>query len=122
MLCPPAGGGGASKLNIDAVMAQLEELGGRYPFQIPAFFALILRAFSVIEGIALQVRVLQPRCCGTLARPLCLGCGGVRTHACRKPPFCHKSHHLIPEPYQSHLPPPMGEIHHLHSAAERSCM
>lgn len=26
-----------------------------YPFSIPPFFALILRAFSVIEGIALTV-------------------------------------------------------------------
>jgi hypothetical protein len=38
-----------------AVMAELEELGSRYPFRIPPFFALILRAFSVIEGIALAV-------------------------------------------------------------------
>jgi aarF domain-containing kinase len=36
-------------------MAELEELGSRYPFRIPPFFALILRAFSVIEGIALAV-------------------------------------------------------------------
>lgn len=36
-------------------MAELEQLGNRYPFRIPAFFALILRAFSVIEGIALAV-------------------------------------------------------------------
>ena len=34
-------------------MGELEALGRNYPFQIPAFFALILRAFSVIEGIAL---------------------------------------------------------------------
>ena len=26
-----------------------------YPFQVPSYFALILRAFSVIEGIALRV-------------------------------------------------------------------
>ncbi|KAG2502091.1 hypothetical protein HYH03_000583 [Edaphochlamys debaryana] len=49
------GGGGASKVNIDKVMADLEALGDKYPIQIPAFFALILRAFSVIEGIALRV-------------------------------------------------------------------
>eukprot|EP00775_Hariotina_reticulata_P007498 gene7498-7708_t len=50
-----SGGGGATKLNIDAVMAELEDLGSSYPFSIPPFFALILRAFSVIEGIALAV-------------------------------------------------------------------
>ena len=50
-----SGGGGATKLNIDAVMGELEDLGKRYPFSIPPFFALILRAFSVIEGIALGV-------------------------------------------------------------------
>ena len=38
-----------------AVMAELETLGKVYPFSIPPFFALILRAFSVIEGIALTV-------------------------------------------------------------------
>lgn len=37
------------------VMAELETLGKVYPFSIPPFFALILRAFSVIEGIALTV-------------------------------------------------------------------
>jgi aarF domain-containing kinase len=36
-------------------MAELEELGSRFPFRIPPFFTLILRAFSVIEGIALAV-------------------------------------------------------------------
>eukprot|EP00198_Chlamydomonas_reinhardtii_P007169 XP_001696505.1 predicted protein [Chlamydomonas reinhardtii] len=49
------GGGGASKVNIDKVMADLEALGESYPITIPPFFALILRAFSVIEGIALRV-------------------------------------------------------------------
>ncbi|KIZ06883.1 putative aarF domain-containing protein kinase [Monoraphidium neglectum] len=36
-------------------MGELEGLGRDYPFSIPPFFALILRAFSVIEGIALKV-------------------------------------------------------------------
>ncbi|KAG2445378.1 hypothetical protein HYH02_008842, partial [Chlamydomonas schloesseri] len=49
------GGGGASKVNIDKVMSDLEALGESYPITIPPFFALILRAFSVIEGIALRV-------------------------------------------------------------------
>ena len=33
----------------------MENLTREYPFQIPSYFALILRAFSVIEGIALRV-------------------------------------------------------------------
>ncbi|GLC71027.1 hypothetical protein PLESTF_001062300 [Pleodorina starrii] len=49
------GGGGAAKVNIDKVTVDLEELGKQYPIQVPPFFALILRAFSVIEGIALRV-------------------------------------------------------------------
>ena len=36
-------------------MGELEQLGRTYPFRVPPFFALILRAFSVIEGIALRV-------------------------------------------------------------------
>ncbi|GIL59707.1 hypothetical protein Vafri_14435 [Volvox africanus] len=49
------GGGGAAKVNIDKVTADLEGLGKQYPIQVPPFFALILRSFSVIEGIALRV-------------------------------------------------------------------
>ena len=37
------------------VTMELESLTKRYPFQIPSYFALILRCFSVIEGIALRV-------------------------------------------------------------------
>lgn len=37
------------------VIVEMEELTEKYPFQIPSYFALILRAFSVIEGIALRV-------------------------------------------------------------------
>lgn len=48
-------GGGAKGINIDDVTRQLEDLTREYPFQIPSYFALILRAFSVIEGIALRV-------------------------------------------------------------------
>lgn len=38
---------------IAKVAQDLEDLSKKYPFKIPSFFALILRAFSVIEGIAL---------------------------------------------------------------------
>ncbi len=47
-------GGGAKGLDIKAISAELEDLTSKYPFQIPAYFALILRAFSTIEGIALR--------------------------------------------------------------------
>ena len=33
---------------------ELDDLSKRFPFQVPSYFALILRAFSVIEGIALR--------------------------------------------------------------------
>jgi len=55
-------GGGAAKVkeaaekkDIGKVLAQLEDLSKEYKFEIPPYFALILRAFSVIEGIALRV-------------------------------------------------------------------
>ena len=37
------------------ITKELEALTESYPFQVPSYFALILRAFSVIEGIALRV-------------------------------------------------------------------
>ena len=40
------------------VLKELEALSASYPFQVPSYFALILRAFSVIEGIALRVSTL----------------------------------------------------------------
>ncbi|KAA6425975.1 MAG: eyespot assembly ABC1 kinase family [Trebouxia sp. A1-2] len=48
-------GGGAKGINIDAVTIALDELSKDYPIDIPPYFALILRAFSVIEGTALRV-------------------------------------------------------------------
>jgi aarF domain-containing kinase len=49
-------GGGAAKVNIEGVLAELDSLGRTFPyFQVPPYFALILRCFSVIEGIALRV-------------------------------------------------------------------
>lgn len=50
-----AAGGGAAKINVDSVMEELKRLQLTFPyFEIPAYFALILRCFSVIEGIALR--------------------------------------------------------------------
>ena len=56
-------GGGAQALKerieqsprLDQVRAQLDELSADFPFAVPTFFTLILRSFSVIEGIALGV-------------------------------------------------------------------
>ena len=47
------------------------QLADRYPFQVPPYFALILRCFSVIEGIALRV---DPQY-GERAARRCLLCG-----------------------------------------------
>lgn len=44
---------GRMQVNVGKVVEELDGLGKIYPFQVPPFFALILRAFSVIEGIAL---------------------------------------------------------------------
>ena len=40
------------------VLKELDTLSASYPFQVPSYFALILRAFSVIEGIALRVSTM----------------------------------------------------------------
>lgn len=48
-------GGGAKGVNIDQIMRDIETLSQDYPFEVPSYFALILRCFSVIEGIALRV-------------------------------------------------------------------
>jgi hypothetical protein len=64
-------------------MAELESLGKTYPFSIPSFFALILRAFSVIEGIALTVdpdySIVQVRC---LLRVCVCVCARARACVC----------------------------------------
>jgi aarF domain-containing kinase len=47
-------GGGAKGIDLGAVQAEMDGLSRDYPFQVPSYFSLILRAFSVIEGIALR--------------------------------------------------------------------
>lgn len=43
-------------VSIEKVTRDLDDLSRKFPyFMIPPYFALILRAFSVIEGIALAV-------------------------------------------------------------------
>uniref|UniRef100_A0A7S2V6P2 Protein kinase domain-containing protein n=1 Tax=Fibrocapsa japonica TaxID=94617 RepID=A0A7S2V6P2_9STRA len=46
-------GGGAKAVTVETVGEEVEELGRQYPITIPAYFGLIVRAFSTLEGIAL---------------------------------------------------------------------
>ncbi|EME26679.1 aarF domain-containing kinase [Galdieria sulphuraria] len=46
-------GGGAKNINFQKLSSQLSEITFELPFQIPPYFALIIRALSVLEGIAL---------------------------------------------------------------------
>lgn len=46
-------GGGAKSINFQELAADLAEITFEYPFTIPSYFALVIRAISVLEGIAL---------------------------------------------------------------------
>ena len=46
-------GGGAKNINFQELAADLAEITFKFPFKIPPYFALIIRAISVLEGIAL---------------------------------------------------------------------
>jgi len=46
-------GGGAKSINFQELAADLAEITFQFPFRIPPYFALIIRAISVLEGIAL---------------------------------------------------------------------
>merc|ERR1719163_1583217 len=46
-------GGGAKSLNFQELAADLAEITYKFPFRIPPYAALIIRAVSVLEGIAL---------------------------------------------------------------------
>jgi aarF domain-containing kinase len=46
-------GGGAKSINFNELSADLAEITFEYPFRIPPFFALVIRAIGVLEGIAL---------------------------------------------------------------------
>ena len=46
-------GGGAKSINFQELAADLAEITFSFPFRIPPYFALIIRAISVLEGIAL---------------------------------------------------------------------
>merc|ERR1711959_604783 len=51
-----AQGGGAKGINVSDVATEVQYIQEKYGniFQIPPYFAYILRAFSVLEGIGLQ--------------------------------------------------------------------
>ena len=46
-------GGGAKSINFQEVAADLAEITFKFDFRLPPYFALIIRAISVLEGIAL---------------------------------------------------------------------
>ncbi len=46
-------GGGAKSINFQDLAADLAEITFEYPFKIPPYFALVIRAIGVLEGIAL---------------------------------------------------------------------
>eukprot|EP00579_Thalassiosira_antarctica_P012386 CAMPEP_0201913594 /NCGR_PEP_ID=MMETSP0903-20130614/3998_1 /ASSEMBLY_ACC=CAM_ASM_000552 /TAXON_ID=420261 /ORGANISM="Thalassiosira antarctica, Strain CCMP982" /LENGTH=807 /DNA_ID=CAMNT_0048448827 /DNA_START=149 /DNA_END=2572 /DNA_ORIENTATION=+ len=46
-------GGGAKSINFQELAADLAEITFEYPFKIPPYFALVIRAIGVLEGIAL---------------------------------------------------------------------
>ena len=58
---------------VSQVIGEMEDLTKAFPFQIPSYFALILRAFSVIEGIALRADptyAIVPECFPYMSRRL----------------------------------------------------
>merc|ERR1719316_2556103 len=46
-------GGGAKNINFNDLAADLAEITFQYPFRIPPYFALVIRAIGVLEGLAL---------------------------------------------------------------------
>ncbi|CAE7456084.1 unnamed protein product [Symbiodinium sp. CCMP2592] len=46
-------GGGARGINFNELSADLAQITFEFPFRIPPYFALIIRAIGVLEGIAL---------------------------------------------------------------------
>merc|ERR1712238_77614 len=46
-------GGGAKSINFQELAADLAQITYEFPFRIPPYFALVIRAISVLEGIAL---------------------------------------------------------------------
>ena len=44
-----------AELNFKAIVDGLGEVLFKFPFKVPAYYALILRSLTVLEGLALQV-------------------------------------------------------------------
>jgi hypothetical protein len=47
-------GGGAKSINFQELAADLAQITFDYPFRIPPYFALVVRAISVLEGMPLH--------------------------------------------------------------------
>ncbi|KAH8048978.1 hypothetical protein JL722_12214 [Aureococcus anophagefferens] len=52
-------GGGAKGINFNDLAADLAEITFSFPFRIPPYFALVIRAIGVLEGIALSPRLKE---------------------------------------------------------------
>lgn len=68
-------GGGAAKIDMEGLISELREMTRSYGnlFQIPPYFAYILRAFTVLEGIGLSSDpdyAIVQECYPTLAQRL----------------------------------------------------
>ena len=59
-------GGGAKSINFQELSADLAEITFKYPFRIPPYFALIIRAIGVLEGTCM---LLCESVCGPVAMP-----------------------------------------------------
>ena len=55
-------GGGAKGVNLDQITRDIEALTESYPFEIPGYFALILRCFSVLGAPPVQVLHMRRNC------------------------------------------------------------
>ena len=79
-------GGGAKNINFQELAADLAQITFDYPFRIPPYFALIIRAIGVLEGIALVGGQLctPSSACGGVALHPALGMRWTLTHAHRK--------------------------------------
>lgn len=75
VLAQLSAGGGAAKINVDQLVGELQSMTSSYGnlFQIPPYFAYILRSFTVLEGIGLasdpDYAIVQ-ECYPTLAQRL----------------------------------------------------
>lgn len=88
--------GGTGGISMGSLSLQLEGVARRYKMVVPPYFALVLRAFSVIEGIAMQhngnYRIVGS-CMPYLAQRL-LGDGHPRMQAALKRMLCGRGDRL----------------------------